>query len=110
MAVSLKQHRALVARLKKLFGVAWDIQVRWGSEEEMVFNGDPCVGVIHMHQEEDSAVILMARGEGYATLIHEFMHILFDAHRDGKGSYDPMHERALNKTAAAVAKLMGLDA
>ena len=47
----------------------WTIQVRWGTDEEM----EGVVGLNFFSPEELQSEILLARGEGEETLIHELL-------------------------------------
>jgi hypothetical protein len=82
----------------------WKISVRFGTSTEMTEN----VGLNYYSVEELQSQILLARGEGEETLIHELLHLVFDGHKPDGGPYDPLHERALNRTAAALTKLSAL--
>lgn len=79
----------------------WTIQVRWGTDEEM----EGVVGLNFFSPEELQSEILLARGEGEETLIHELLHLVFDGDRKLDGRYDQLHERALNRTAKALLNL-----
>ena len=85
----------------------WNIIVRWGTHKEL---GD-CVGRNYFSPEELSSLILIDRkgDEIESTLVHELLHLVFDGHKnvDMIDQYDPMQERALNRTAAAMLKLVG---
>lgn len=101
--MTIKELRKNLRQLKKLFNLSWDISLRWGTEAEM----DGNLGLAYMSAEQESAVILLAKGEGLDTLIHELLHVVFDGHKQLTAEgYDALHERALNKTAAVLVALL----
>ncbi len=63
--------------------------------------GDP-VGTCQWHAEECFATIEILRGQGEDTLLHELMHLVLEGHTTyAPEKYSEMHERALNRLAAA---------
>ncbi len=86
----------------------WTIHVAWGNPVD----GDPdlekgemsrgCVGNTWWHTEESRAVIVLHRGQGLDTLIHEMLHIRIEGHRAYPLKYDPLYERAINCITAAL--------
>lgn len=59
-------------------------------------------GTCEWNAEECFATIEIQRGQGEDTLIHELMHLVLEGHTTyAKEQYSEMHERALNRLAAA---------
>jgi hypothetical protein len=86
----------------------WKIKVRFGSDEEMNATGNPCQGLNYFSVEELTSEILLHPETDESTLVHELLHLVFDGHKSKLGKYDPLHERALNRTAAALMELVEL--
>jgi len=83
----------------------WKIEIRWGTKKEM----RDAVGLNYYSVEELKSEILIAKDQTDAelesTLIHELLHLIFDGHKLPDDNYDPLHERALNRTAESFVKL-----
>lgn len=62
-----------------------------------------CAGVTDWHTEERIAIILLRRGEGRDTLLHELLHIRLEGHTMRARRYDPQYEYAINALAVALA-------
>lgn len=96
----LRQRLAYWQEVLKL--TEWTITVKFGTPEEMMDeSGHRCHGLNFISVEELSSQIFLDRGDGEETLIHELLHVVFDGHRPQDEPYDPLHERAINRTAAA---------
>ena len=85
----------------------WKIEVKWGTKKNL----EECVGRNYFSIEElDSLILIDKNGDDIeGTLVHELLHLVLDGHRDVDltNKYDPMLERAINRTAAAMIKLVG---
>lgn len=85
----------------------WKITIRWATAKESV----ECVGLNYFSVEEQKSAVAIARNcpknMQEETLVHELLHLVFDGHTPtDPDKYDPLHERALNKTAAALIRLV----
>jgi len=106
--MNIRQIRKLLAFWVQVLNLSeWKITARWGTKSEM--DGDDAVGLNFYSVEELVSTILLDRSqpadEYEHTLVHELLHLVFDGHKPPGGKYDPLHERALNKTATALIKL-----
>lgn len=81
----------------------WTITVRQGSKAEM--DGGEAVGLNFIHPEEMLSLILLRRGATEEDLVHEILHLVTDGDRAQDGTYDVLHERAINRVAGALIEL-----
>lgn len=87
----------------------WTITVQRGTRSQLRKkdeNGEwfECDGYNHWSTEQELSQILLARGQGEETLVHELLHLVFDDHLPFM-DYDPFHERGLNRVAKALVTL-----
>jgi hypothetical protein len=107
--MTIRQFRGLLPFWQQVLNLKeWKITVRFGSDEEMSSPGHPCQGLNYFSVEELSSEILLHPETDESTLVHELLHLVFDGHKHKLGKYDPLHERALNRTAAALMELAEL--
>lgn len=84
----------------------WTIKLRWATKAE----GKECQGLNYFSVEELKSTVVIDRkvkpADREETLVHELLHLVFDGHEVvDTDKYDPLHERALNRTASALMKL-----
>lgn len=82
----------------------WTIEARTGKASEMVLDGGDNDGLNYFSPEEMKSQILLRRGANEEVFIHEMLHLVFDGDHPQK-RYNVLHERALNRTAAALMRL-----
>lgn len=83
----------------------WSITVR------RPVKGDPKgnEGMAFWWTERLEAEVVITNGYGEEVLVHELIHIVFDGHQTyDPADYSELHERAINRTAAAFIKLTNL--
>ena len=88
----------------------WKIVVKFGTAKEMEdAQGIRCQGLNYISVEELESHIFLDRKvieqDVESTLVHELLHLVFDGHKNQTMRYDPMQERALNRTAGALMRL-----
>jgi hypothetical protein len=100
--VTLKELRLLLPYWQRELNLGnWKITVQRGNASTLKDN----VGRNVFSTEEETSDIYMARGQGEETLVHELLHLVYDDHKPADVVYDPLHERALNRTARALVNL-----
>lgn len=103
--MTIRQIRRLIPFWQEVLNLReWKITIRFGTDEEMVDS----LGLNYYSVEELQSTILIARGEGEETVVHELLHLVLDGHKTYDGMYDPMHERSINRLAAALVKLKSI--
>lgn len=88
----------------------WDIRLVWGiaSDQPDYWSGEIDHGVdanSWWQAEECRAIISIDKecADPLGTLVHELVHIRFEGHHaPDKRRYDPLYERAINATVAAL--------
>jgi hypothetical protein len=79
----------------------WNVIVKTVSAKEMMHDGSDNEGLNFIHPEEMYSEILLRWGTKEETLVHELLHLVHDGDKE-LGPYDILHERALNRVAAAM--------
>ncbi len=102
-------HRDLAIWQKALGLQNWRIALRRGKpvdhDEPEPFSAElaqDSVGHAWWMVESPNAMIVLKRGEGTHTLVHELLHIRLEGHRSAPLKYDPHYERALNHLTEAL--------
>jgi len=79
---------------EKLNLTEWRIVVRFAKEEEMA--GDEYAGHAYWVPEYPEATILLRRGEGEHTLLHEMLHVRLEGAGLNPRKYNIGYERGIN--------------
>lgn len=79
----------------------WNIIAITKPAKEMFHGGTDNEGLNFINPEEMHSEIWLRWGAAEETLVHELLHLVFDGDRAMR-KYDVLHERALNRTAAAL--------
>jgi hypothetical protein len=80
----------------------WRIQIKRGREVSgapVPFSdeiNEECVGLTWWMPESPNAVVVIRKGQGVHTLVHELLHLRLEGHKETPLKYDPNYERALN--------------
>lgn len=79
----------------------WDIIVKTVPTAKLRIDGEDHEGLNWIHPEDMFSEIHLRRGATEETLVHELLHLVHDGDGPLK-PYDVLHERALNRVAAAM--------
>jgi hypothetical protein len=84
----------------------WNIIARTVPAKQMQHEGTDNEGLNFIHPEEMYSEILLRWGATEETLVHELLHLVMDGDSELK-PYDVLHERGINRIAAALMFLKG---
>lgn len=87
----------------------WKVKLHWGRpvvdrapDETKLEMAADCAGHIVWMPEYGEALILLQKGEGLHSMVHELFHLKLEGHSPKAKKYDPLYERALNDLTDAI--------
>jgi len=79
----------------------WKLSVRWAKKGELA---DDEYGTLDPwgYPETHEISIVLRRGDGLHTMVHEMVHVKLEGHHQKERRYDPLYECAINHITDAL--------